>query len=445
MRTSNPIILLVSYISGRKWFDPVMLFLWCFSIYSEIPLSISSTKSIPSITLVLLLPLIFHKTKEYFTLRHLVFFLSVVGIAILSLMPQAGNFDLSSVIVRLLQFAYSVLMGVVTLVYIQSLSLVTVRKVMGFFCAFIFIGCLLERLGIISAITTAYHGVYANTGYGGEVDLSRDLTLSGFARPFFFTSEPSLVGLGFFCFSSAYTMLNDSKVTQVIFLISHFIMVALLGSPTILLSVVMWIIINVIRYKINPLKILLWGAGVYFLISLFANSDEGKKAIDGLLSRFTEEIFTEGSSMYARIYVPYNNTLPAIMQHYPFLGVGFGNHELQKNIFGYKGFMEEYELQFVFGANSFVSFIANFGLCGVGLLLFSIYRLQKSLRIHSAFLIISFWFLQAQIIGTFVTPRTWCNLTIFIGVCYLNKNYFYKSKSNALLNTAKAGLVVKRL
>ena len=67
---NSSISLLFKFLYQKTWFNATLLFLWFFSIYSEIPLALGTGKYIPSITLILLLPFIWKYIKEQLLLKH---------------------------------------------------------------------------------------------------------------------------------------------------------------------------------------------------------------------------------------------------------------------------------------------------------------------------------------------------------------------------------------
>lgn len=164
---SNSINLLLKFLYQKQWFNGLLLFLWCFSIYSDIPLALGTGKYIPSITLIILLPLIWHFVKKQFLFKHLLFIFLVTCIALFSVIFQLSSTDLLPVIIRVLQFSYSIFLSVITFLFVIGLPAKLVKQVAGIFCIMIVVGCALERVGLLSPVTKAYRIVYAGTNYGG--------------------------------------------------------------------------------------------------------------------------------------------------------------------------------------------------------------------------------------------------------------------------------------
>jgi len=431
---TNPIKLTFQLLQQQYWYSMGLLFLWLFSIYSEIPLTLSSGKYIPSITLLMLLPLVWPYIKDQFLLKHLTYILLITGIALLSVVTHLAGNDVLSIIIRLLQFGYSIFFSVVTFLFVKCLPIKIVKDIIGFFCVLIVVGCFLERIGILSSVTHAYRAVYGGTNYGGEINAEREILIAGFSRPFFFTSEPSTVGLGFFGFASAFTFLNRKFHLDIIIFILTIAEIMLLGSPTVLLTIVMWVVIVTVKYKINPLKVALGVAVFCFAILTLLNTKFGDSLLGSLASRFSEEILMEGSSMYARIYVPYFVTFPKIISTYPFFGVGFGNNGMLNQIFGFNAAYEGTDLEFYRGANAFVGYVSYMGIVGTVMIIATFLWFHRTNKIPYFLVTILFWFLMCQMMGTYATPKIWCFFSLFMAASYLQKNMalFVKNKQSRL-------------
>jgi hypothetical protein len=203
-------------------------------------------------------------------LKHLYFVLGVGGVALVSCLFHFSASEPSALVFRLLQFFYSVVAGVLIAIFLVKMPVEVFRKVCFFFVLFIVIGCLLERLGIIGPIVNAFHNLYANTDYFGEVDEYRDLKVTGFVRPLFFTSEPSMVGFGYFAFASGFVILSNSVRLNIVVFIASMLLLVIVGSPTIILSVLFLFILVIKKLRIPAKYILIVTAALAVIIFFVA-------------------------------------------------------------------------------------------------------------------------------------------------------------------------------
>lgn len=410
----QPIVALFTFIRQQKYYNVVFVSLLFFFVYSEIPLPISSDKLIPGFLLLPMVVLMWPTLSLQLKVKHLYFALGIAGIAAVSNLPNVAQLAPAVIAFRVLQFFYSLVIALCVIIYAASLEAKTLRNICLFFTLGIVIGCFLERIGILSPITVAFQQVYGNTDYFGEIDQVRDINVSGFVRPVLFTSEPSLVGFGYFCFSSCFIILNKSLKLDFLIFICSLLAFILLGSPTVLLALIYQIIIVIFKQRIGLFWIGILIATLLLIGLLLYYSSITTDLFNLIASRFGEEMFNEGSSMYARIYVPYFKVLPTVISRKPFLGVGYGNHNLIHGLLGYRGELEEMEAQYIRGANAFVNFISYLGVLGTIGVLYLIIKLCKNLNVKQIGAVLLFWFFQNQMIGTYATPRTWCYLGLII-------------------------------
>jgi hypothetical protein len=410
----SPMQLLIRYLFQNPVFQSLFLFLLFFVVYSELPLPIGGGKIIPGFLLVPFLMIIWPFIRNDIRLKHLYFVMGVGGVALVSCLFHFSAAEPASLVFRLLQFFYSLVSGVLITLFVVKMPVHVFRNVCFFFVLFIVLGCLLERAGIIGPIVNAFHNLYANTDYFAEVDEFRDLTVTGFVRPLFFTSEPSMVGFGYFAFASGFVILSNSIRLDVIVLISTLLLLVIVGSPTVILTLLFLFILFILKLKIPVKYVLIVPAGLFLFIFFVAQLPVVNELVSTLIFRFSDELFEEGTSIYARIYVPYFKTLPVIVQKAPLFGAGYGNHSILNSYLGYKGELDEFEAQFIRGANAFVNYINYLGFLGTFLVMLFIRQFARLFNKSTWMLVIVFWFLQNQMVGTFATPRSWACLCIII-------------------------------
>lgn len=417
METQQPTPIASSY-TRLGWYQYACLFVWVFNIYSEIPFILPGNKSLPAFLLLFFLPFIWPLIKSQVRAKHLLFPIGLTVIALYSVLAKGNLVFLTGSAFKLMQYFYSLCLCMCTYLLVTNVEAVRLRRFLFWFSIAIVVGCYFERIGVLSGITNAYRAIYRGTNYGGEIDIDREVFISGFVRPYFFTSEPSLVGLGFFGTSTAWAMLNTKPKLDVGMILCGFVLLFILGSPAVFLSPLLIVMIAIVKYKLRVLKI---GVAMVALISVVIAGYQLEILntwLEPFLFRFSAELMQEGTSMYARIYVPYLITLPKILQTYTWWGVGYGNHGLINEIFGYSYQLDEDEILFIRGSNAFVNFFTYMGLLGSILTFRMIYWFGKKHQIKGMFLVFCFLFFAGQIIGTFATPRFWCFVMLFCGCVF---------------------------
>lgn len=410
----SPMQLLIRYLFQNRVFQSVFLFFLFFVVYSELPLPIGGGRIIPGFLLVPFLIMIWPFIRNDIRLKHLYFIAGVGLVAILSCLFHFSAAEPASLVFRLLQFFYSLVTGVLIALFLVKMPVDVFRKVCFFFVMFIVVGCLLERAGIIGPIVNAFHNLYANTDYFAEVDEFRDLSVTGFVRPRFFTSEPSMVGFGYFAFASGFVILSNSIRLDMVVFFATLLLLVIVGSPTVILTVLFLFFLVIKKLKIPVKYVLIVTAALAVFIFFVSQLPVVNDIVSTLIFRFSDELFEEGTSVYARIYVPYFKTLPVMVQKAPLFGVGYGNHSVLNSYLGYKGELDEFEAQFIRGANAFVNYINYLGVLGTFLVLLCIRQFTRLFNRGAWVLVIVFWFFQNQMVGTFATPRSWAYLFIII-------------------------------
>jgi hypothetical protein len=426
MHPKHPVAFLNALVQQHRGTQVVLLILWLVLVYMELPLAVNATQSIPSFPLLVLLPVVVPIVGQSPALRtSIIFSLVLLLPAVISALFSLGDLGLGAMAVRLSQYAYSLLMACVTLNLVLGVKPGVVRKTLMLICLTMIAGIILERIGLLRPLTAAFRTLYEGTAFGGEIDALREESLVGFVRPIFFTSEPSLVGMGFFAFGSGFLVVNDRPVLDMMAPIGILMVFVCLGSPAILLALVFWAIVMSVRYKVSWA---VWGIslGALGLVGwLVIQSGVAAALWESLVIRFQEEIFQEGTSLYSRIYLPFTQTLPLALQQHPLFGVGYGNHAGVSALFGFRGELDPFENQFIIGSNATANFVTYMGLVGLTLNVAALAWVARQLKAKPVALLLAFWLVLGQTIGTFSPPRFWCYCFMFAGCLCL----FYPSSS----------------
>jgi hypothetical protein len=310
---------------------------------------------------------------------------------------------------------------VFTYLILTTADKTVVKNVLIAFLFFFIISCSLERLGIIRDLTDFYRIVYGGTSGGGEINLEREFELAGFLRPYLFTAEPSLVGLGFFVFITCLCWLSKRLWIDSLLLLSVFIMIFLLGSPTLFLAFIMLPMIMLLKHKLSFKKSAFFVGFFLTVIALLYFIPQVRYVFAQLIERISTEIVSESSSMYARIFIPYLITVPKVLSVYPLFGVGVGNFGAINLLFGYNYNYFAEDSLFIHGANGFASSLVYWGILGLCLLYSLILYFHKSNKISFYLSTLVFLFLIGQMFGAVTTPRLWGYIGLYMAVLKISK------------------------
>jgi hypothetical protein len=414
------------------FFTVPFLFVWFFLLYTEIPLSLGGSKFIPSVGFFILMPFVLPTIFAHIKLHHLLFIVVTTLLAIITLAVKFDARLISSSIIKILQLIYSLCIFVTTYLLLVNLPFVVVKQAIGGFLLFIIIGTILERLDITASLSQAFRTLYSDTLYGAEIDSQREINVAGFVRPYVFTSEPSFVGLGFFVFSSAYFFLVRNIITDLLILFSIFLMLVLLGSPTVAFGLLLLLPSLLLKTNLSPKKLTALIGTLIVVLGIFFSVGAAGNVFTTIAERITEELFDEASSIYVRVIVPYGITLPQVFSEYPLWGVGFGNYGYINLLFGYPFDYLEQDSVFIQGANGFVTLIVYFGIIGTSFLFSLLVAFTRYNKIKYPVLCILYIVIMSQILGGISTPRYWGFIAVFFAaVTWFGRN---KLQTNKVIN-----------
>lgn len=264
--------------------------------------------------------------------------------------------------------------------------------------------------GILRELSDSFREfAYSRGGYRVYTNVDRDEILLGFDRPKFFTSEPSLLAIGFFAFSNSWLLLSFSRKNWMIVCISTIIMLNLTGSPILLISLVASIVILIsqIRYSRNSWYILLVATLIVYALTIGGVFD---KVQDRLMHSLFETDISVVSSENLRMIFPYISMID-ILKSSPFFGVGISGKEL---IGVYSSL--PLDSSDAFGNNNLAAMFTYLGGLGGMLFIAVFYGYIGRIRISSKLIFIIMFIALTQMMGGFESPRFWGYIFLFIGV-----------------------------
>lgn len=384
-------------------------FFFIFFIYTDIPIFFGSLIIPGFISVGLSILILFHIYK-FFESRDFKLFMQIVVI-VLSSMFCGGSYFLGvyALLPKLIQLFVAFFTGLVTFKAIELTSKKIIVKVFWALFAFILIGTLLEKYGIIRPITTLYADLlFSGSGYSPATNKQiRDLSLVGFSRPLFFTSEPSLVAIGFYIVSISLFFLTTKLSYKIFIFFSTLLFLSIIGSPIVLINL-FFLIICLLNNSSIKFKLILLFSTFFLFYSLVSSS---------IVSRINSEIQNSNTSIYVRVVYPYFEILPYSLINKPFLGFGFGGRDVfLQSRYGQGVTTEHVSLDFTEGANAFVRLILYLGLFGTIAVFWAFINFCNIGGRANIFLFVICWFLLAQTLGTFETVRFWGYTFILLSV-----------------------------
>jgi len=272
---------------GKPAIVGCLVFSWLFIIYSELPLAFGEGVSLPCFYLIFFLPILWPIIQGSLKKNHLYFLISLLGVASFSIISKGDIELVLGSVFKLLQFSFSLTICLLSFALFIGIGREQSFSILGIFIIFIVVGCLLERMGLIRPITEAFRVVYSQTKGGGEISSDREIELAGFARPYFFTAEPSLVGLGFFSIASCISFINRQLIVDIFLLLAVPIVLVLLGSPTVILTLIPMSIFMFVKYKISVLKLAYIFGAIALLLGLLWQLPIMKDTIVRVFDRIT--------------------------------------------------------------------------------------------------------------------------------------------------------------
>ena len=383
-------------------------------MYTEIALILSETYSILGFPVLVSLPLICYQCKIKVHKSDLHLLLLLFSITLLSIIFATKFINFSIYPIKILQFYVALITGIVTLKVTEKNSLAYQQRILFNTSTLITIGLFLESndLLFVKQVSDYVRSVLYEGGlYALYVAGDRDLAIVGFNRPKFFTSEPSLAALGYFVFSTAFLVINTNYWRIWLILLFNILCFTFSGSPTLLLTFIVWGWLFSVKTKVNWLIVALVALCLLGFLFAFVSPDV---LTSKLSARILSETFSPNTSLYSRLYVAYAEALPTAITYNPFFGVGFAGKELLTSISDLAYVSDD--IQFILGTNSFSRFFTFFGLLGMAVFLFSFRRYFQHSQISNFFTIFLVWFLFSQMIGAMETSRYWMYLFLIIGL-----------------------------
>jgi hypothetical protein len=419
----------ISRQSKYTKFHVVAFIYLLIAIYLEVPLFFSEKFYVPGFLTVFFIPILILLNWKIIYKRDALFIFKIVIVLLLTALfsPEIGF--LGHKFSGVMQTSVAILAGILLVKEMGRLDPDTVRKIFYWFSLILLCGTFLEVIDVLRGVSDSFREVvYGQGGYGVYSNEERDQVLAGFIRPKFFTSEPSLLAIGFFAFSTSWLLLAHCLRNWLHFLVATGLMLYLTASPILLISILnsfcmMYFYKKAGRRLLGRYIVILLGVLLVLGLILIFSSGLFEQLIERIIAAVDGVKTYQISSENLRMVFPYITAVD-VLGSSPFFGVGISGKEVI-------GAFSSLPIDpgHALGNNNLAALFIYLGLLGGGLFLISFYQYLSSFltSFHLIMLGISVIGLS-QMMGAFESPRFWGYVFIFIGVLSV-KSRIYRLES----------------
>lgn len=401
-----------------RWmgFHAIVLVFLFLAIYLEVPLFLTETFYVPGFLTVFSIPVLIVINRKDLFKSDAIFIAKIVFVLLMTAFFSPGIAYLGHKLSGVAQTTVAIIAGILLVKEMIRLERDTVVKIFYWLSLLLLVGTVLEVSGFLGGLSDSFREVvYRQGGYGIYTNEERDLALAGFNRPKFFTSEPSLLAIGFFVFSISWLLLASCMRSWLLFMIATMFMFYLTASPVLLVSVLTSLCIMFLRSKrgrniLSRNMVIVLGAIIVlvasFLIlgSLFEQINQ--RFISAGLGVHTYEISSEN----LRMVFPYLTAMD-VLGSSPFFGVGISGKEVIGSFSTLPIAPGD-----AFGNNNLAALFIYMGFFGAFLFVMTFYRyLGRFLPPFYLLILVILVLSLTQMGGGFESPRFWGYVFIFIG------------------------------
>ncbi len=385
--------------------------LFLLSIYVEVPLNIGFL--IPSFfTLLVLMPLLALMYYRRVYWYEFYFVGQIVLILLMTAFLSPGLEWLSEKLLGLVQTTTSIIGGILLLKLIGGLQHRWLTRALFALWVVLLVGATLEVVGVLTPVSDSFReAAYSEGNYGVYESEDRDMQLVGHIRPSLFTSEPSLLAIGFFAFVNSWLVAAYSQRNLLVACIASLVMLGVSGSPILLLSLAASLIIMLFSERnVSSLWLTIALVFIGIAVALYVRPD----IASDLTARFSDAYQNVGTlkatSENRRLVYPFI-TVVDVLKNSPFFGVGISGKEV----------IEDYSslpiaAEYALGNNVLAMFFIYLGVVGSVLFGKVVRDYWRRMGINQPMLLVILILALTQTMGGFETPRFWGYTFLFIGV-----------------------------
>lgn len=401
----------------QYWIFPLLVWV-VLNGYLEIPLVLSGFE-VPGFLVVSIFPFFWGSLRRFLTKTDMQFVWLLGGVALLSVFLVPNYDDLLSRVKGFAQFSFSIAIFVLVVRAHLLLGRDKLSKLYFWISICLFAFTVLERFTAFSEVSNVFRNAVYVGGYIPYDGDERDLNLAGFIRPKVFTSEPSLLGLGFAVFTSCFFMTGAGRSRRVLLALASLAQWQLSGTPVALVGLLV-LVITFVGRRTGVLSSIAGLAAVVLVVlgssALFSDS----AVFSSLLDRFDVQRLSVAeagasrdneSSERLRLVYPYVSAIDAISAN-PIFGLGVGG---KRSLGEYSSFTNDYSI--AVGNNAFATVFIYFGLVGGGLFFYIFSSYLR--RVKAGVLLVGVSaFVVMHAMGGLETPRLWIYLGCLAGASF---------------------------
>jgi len=383
--------------------------------YTEIGFSIGGGY-IPSFFSILFCCFAYYIIKPPFLVRD-VRWMTYWGLFLLLSSLLAPNFsDIGSRFIGVLQAFIAFLTFIVTIRILAFAGTDVLSKFSIWMLRIIFLLTVAEYLGITTELSEYFRQVvYINSNYSLYDADFRDLGMGSSIRPKVFTTEPSLVAIGFFVLVVGVSSSVKSFIILFEAVIYIFLQYYILNSPIVLLSLLafLWIVSYRFGFVAYGFVIML-SVAVFVFYGDVINERVQRFSFDNILGSHVAYDVENEKSERLRLVYPYMAVMDVFNVN-PFTGLGISG---KRSLELYSTVSPVYQI--AFGNNAFATVFIYFGIGGAIVFFGIMYLFLKPFFVNWLVAgVVVFMFMQTM--GGFETVRFW----IYLGfVFYFLSNSF---------------------
>jgi len=388
-----------------------LLTLFLLLTYAGIPLFITNSVFVP--LSIFLSPVLLLVCQKRIYRYDVIFVLKIIGILMLTAFLSPGISFIGDKLKGVLQTTVSISSGILLLKLVDAMGRKSVQRVLLGLCIVLLVGSFLEVIGVLRGTSDAFRAAvdYRKAGFGIYGHAERDIGLVGFVRPNFFASEPSAVSKGFLVFINTWLLLSYSRKNFILACLGTLGMLFLSGSPILLVSLLISILIMVsMTNKTHEMGYLIFFILLAITLAFFLKPELTNKLVMRFNYSFRAANTYAATSENVRMVFPYI-TLVDVLKASPLFGIGISGKKLVQ-------FYSSLPVKPVhaLGNNSFASLFIYMGMVGSFLFLKTFLKYLHKLKIYNLMLLMFILLGLTQVIGALEAPRLWGYVFLFIAV-----------------------------
>lgn len=403
--------------------------LLCFmflNIYLEVPFDLGNGKVLPAYPYILSIPFVFIVNKKNILNDDLRFVIKIFIILVLSVIFSVGYEYWQNKISGILQTIVSLVASLLFFRLIISVNCRKIEKILFIWLIIIMVGVVLEFIGPLKLLSDSFRQwAYSSGGYGLYENDFRDLAMLGHIRPKFLASEPSVLAIGFMVSLNCWLLLRPIFNRYISVIIAEIISIFIIGSPIMLLSIFLTIILFMTiqnkKKQYIASSVTIAGSIIGSILVLFYNNM--------IINRLNPDNFgvdvAGNSSENIRLILPLVAALN-VNKQFPLFGVGISGKQSAIDIMNIPLIEPNYLV-----SSNIAALLIYFGVFGSVILVYCIIRYLKKSGIRRIMLLFLFWICLAISMGGFESPRFWGYMFFIAGIFYHADKNMFSIKNNS--------------